>query len=261
MDMIKWIELAKTIVFQENEEFRYMALLMACMIYIFCVEKTQVMKRILWLCCCVGILFFVPPLIKWAVPLFGETGYEKALLLIPANLVIAYTVVDIYAKTEGKKQKAVWCVFCTLMLLLSGKYAYAGSFTSGVFDNAYYIKEPYAEVQSLVPLADGNLILPCDIEIGQLLRRIDGRYKLLYGKNIENGSYSENVQKIYEDFGQEMIPLDDLLTRAEAEGVTHIILYKWGEYDVPLGNLAEEGRISVWAESPNYYVFVLNANQ
>lgn len=260
MSIIELINLAHKTFIACSEEFRYMALLLASLVYIYCVGKNKTVRRMSYIGMGAIVLFFFPPLIKWGISCFSEYGYET-LLLIPANILIAYTVVSVYNEAKERRQKGMWALFCCIMLLLSGKYAYSQIYAAGLLENNYYVNSEYMDVCSVIPLEEGNLILPCDTMIGQTLRRIDGRYQLLYGQDIETCAYSDTIQRIHDDLKSDLIPIEKVISLAEREGVTHVVLYKWSQYDTPLGNFVDSGRLRMWADADNYWVFIVSANK
>ena len=64
---------------------------------------------------------------------------------------------------------------------------------------------------------------------------------MLYGSDIGINNYDENIGKIYELFEEDVIPIEEVLSLASEEEVTHIVLYKWADYETPLGELLEKG--------------------
>ena len=151
MSIIDLINLAHKTFIACSEEFRYMALLLASLVYIYCVGKNKTVRRMSYIGMGAIVLFFFPPLIKWGISCFSEYGYET-LLLIPANILIAYTVVSVYNEAKERRQKGMWAFFCCIMLLLSGKYAYSQIYAAGLLENNYYVNSEYMDVCSVIPL-------------------------------------------------------------------------------------------------------------
>lgn len=223
--------------------------------------KNHTAKKLMYLCIGAFVLFFCPPLIKWGISCFSENDYEKALLLIPTNIVIAYAAIAVFEDLKEKKQRKIWICFCCILLLLSGHYAYSEIYAAGLIENSLYVNNEYADVCSRIPLENGNLILPCDEMIGRTLRRIDGRYQLLYGQDIETCTYSSTIKKIHDDLEMDVIPIEEVVSLAETEGVTHIVLYKWSKYETAIEELIESGKIQMWADADNYWVFNVCSNK
>ena len=211
-----------------------------------------------------GILmaFVFPLFVQVGLQDNTDNGYISTLCLMPTIILIAYVTVDVYKNAVEKKQKYIWLGFVLVVTILSGSYAYMKNYKEGLSDNQYYTYDEYVELAGFLPRDSGKLILPCDISVAAALRNIDGNYKVLYGEDMEmdTNSYSENVKEIYRDLQNDVIPVEDILQRAGKENVDYIILYKWIAYETERGSLLDEGKMTMMAETDNYWIFSLKSN-
>ncbi len=244
-----------------SEGSSYMALLLGSLIYLFCVEENSFLRYIVYGSLGIMGLFVFPPIIRFGLLYFGEQRYIKMLLVIPSGILISYAAVQNYGKLPDGKQKRIWISICVLLLLLSGRYVYLRMYSNGLIQNKYYVSDEEAKICSTVSLDTSNKILVCNKEIARAFRRINGNYQLLYGSDIGINNYDENIGKIYELFEEDVIPIEEVLSLASEEEVTHIVLYKWADYETPLGELLEKGCLFMIGETESYWSFSLNMDQ
>lgn len=257
MDIIELFEYAHRALISCSDNFRYMALFLGSLLYLYVTERNK-LSQILVYGSFLAITFFVfPPVIRIGILFFPEEEYVKVLRIMPTLIVIAYVSIKYFFELENKKQRYIWVFVCIMLLLLSGKCTYFKVFSTDLVQNKYYTDNEYLEICSTVPLKRENKILVCNTELAKAIRRVSGESRLVYGSDIETGNYTNEVKDLYNYLKQDNVSLEPVLELAVAEGTTHIILYKWKDYEGTLEDLLDSGKLSMHGETENYWSFAI----
>ena len=257
MNFIGLIEYAHRTFVGCSDSFRYMALLIGSAIYIYIKDKRKLPQTLVLGSFLIIMLFAFPPVIQIGHCFWGEEGYVNVLKLMPTLLLIGYAALKHFFELGNRKQRSIWVCVCILLLLLSGKYTYFKVFSTEIIQNKYYIDDEYMEICSTIPLRKETKILSCNTELAKAIRRIDGESRLVYGSDIETGNYSNEVKDLYNYLKQDSISLHIVMELAIAEGTTHVILYKWKDYEGTLEELLDLGKLSMHGETENYWSFAI----
>lgn len=255
MDIIELFEYAHRVFISCSDSFRYMALFFGAMLYICVIEKNKLAKVLTYGSLLLMALFVFPPIVGIGIWFFPEEEYVNVLRLMPTLILIAYVFVKHFFELESSKQKTIWICFCILLLLLSGKCTYFRVFSTGIAQNKYYVNDEYMEICSTIPLEKENKILVCNTDLAKAVRRISGESRLVYGADIEKGNYTKEVKQLYNYLDQDNVPLKAVMELAVAEGATHVILYKWKNYEDALENLLNTGQLRMLGETESYWSF------
>lgn len=255
MNFINLYEYAHRVFISCSDNFQYMALFLGAMLYVCVTEKSKLVKILTYGSLLFMVLFAFPPIVKICIWFFPEGECVNILRLLPTLMLIAYVFVKHFFELESRKNKTIWMCFCILLLLLSGKCEYFQVFSTEIAQNKYYVKDEYLEICSTIPLKKESKILVCDIELAKALRRISGESRLVYGADIEKGEYIREVKQLYNFLEQDNVPLEAVMELAIAEGTTHIILYKWKNYEDALENVLDRGELRMLGETESYWSF------
>lgn len=261
MGLLEQFTFIRNVFWDYNDKFQYMGLGIGALIYLYCThEQKDAIRRAV----CISMLFFfvfvLPPFIAIGRSILGDRNFPQLFLILPFVFLIPYAAISFGEKLKEKKKKGLWIVLCIIFVLLAGDgMGESKTFSLRKKDNVYNVTEEQLEVCNVLRFADENeIVLGADLDIIKAIRRINRQIAVIYGADIENGGYEEEVVKLYAYMEDEIIPLELVLQTAEELGVRYLVWNKWADSSVPIGTFVDENVIQLIGETDNYFVIKLS---
>lgn len=194
----------------------------AAMVYLFVKEEDKG-KRILFLYVPVILLllFFNPLFIKVIYGFVGEEVYYRVLWLLPVTIVLAYTILRIYGKLQGR-QRNIFLWICVFLIFLSGSCIYTDRQFSKA-DNLYHIPGEVKEVCDAIEVEGREVMAAFPSEMILYVRQYSPLICMPYGREVLVDRWNLG-NDLYAVMDAETVDAKELATLAKQYNCHYVIL-------------------------------------
>ncbi|MBQ7792737.1 MAG: hypothetical protein IJ367_04540 [Clostridia bacterium] len=156
---------------------------LVCMIYLFLKEEDKG-RRILFLYVPVImlLLFFNPIFMRVIYGFIGSEIYYRILWLIPITVVIAYTVVSVYGKLQGKKA-IVFLGVAAVLTITSGSCIYQNQFFYKA-ENIYHMPQAVVNICDQIEVEGREVMAVFPQELVPFVRQYSPVVCMPYGREM-----------------------------------------------------------------------------
>lgn len=157
-----------------------------CLLYLLFREKDKG-KRVLFLYtpAILFVLFFNPIFARIVYAVVDEEIYYRILWLMPVTIVIAYTIVNIYAQLKGKKAY-VFLGVSIVLVIISGSCIYKNPVFSKA-DNLYHIPQEVVEICDCIEVEGREVMAVFPQEMLAFVRQYSATVCMPYGREVLMG--------------------------------------------------------------------------
>lgn len=191
-----------------SESFRYMGLLIGCLVYLFCMEGKAKVRFLVYISMGILVLFQLPFFTGAVLHAVPQEEYVDLMWLLPSAFLIAYAAVRHFFAQKDRKGKVVWAAVCIVLLLLTGWYAGIKPENWDQINKEYYVNQEMMDICSLVPADQESLVVVYEEELGRTLRSLSGEIRVMYAEiSVEQVEYDPEATHLIlnrESLGAEM---------------------------------------------------------
>ncbi len=195
---------------------------LVCLLYLFFQEKDKG-KRVLFLYmpAILFVLFFNPSFAWFVYAVVGEEIYYRLLWLMPVTIVIAYTIVKIYAQLKGRKSY-VFLGVSILLVIISGSCIYKNPAFSKA-DNLYHMPQEVVEICDSIEVDGREVIAVFPQELISFVRQYSSMVCMPYGREVLVERWGQQ-NDFYEAMESEMINAEVLSGYAKQNNCQYVIV-------------------------------------
>lgn len=287
MEMLKNVRLINELFWEYSNNFQYMGLLLAAVIYLYCVQKDNLRGRRM---ASFTMLFFIllafPPFVWLAELVLGSADLIRLIWIVPSVFIISYAAVLYGSRLQKVIWKLVFGAVCILLVVLAGDTLDEGGvFQKNEYENLYQVSEENLEVCRILEGAGPNTVaLGANVEQIHAIRRVNAQMSVIYGSDMrslllpdttqtsqgsldeseysgrtveeqmEEMKYDEEHLRLFAYMQSDPIPLELVIQSAQEFGVNCIVFDKNREYSTPVNALVEGGEGEILGETDNYWI-------
>ncbi len=226
------------------------ALFLVALVYLFLCEKDK-NKRILFVYTpvIVMLLFFNPLFYRIFYEILGSEIYFRIIWLLPLAVVVAYAVVHICVRLQGKVRTG-FALICAVVLILSGKLVYSSSLYSPA-ENSYHVPQKVVDICDAIEVEGREVMAAFPTEFLLYVRQYSPAVCMPYGRTVLMGYYDDFHGLIMSD----EIQVEELAQMAKASKCHYVIL---PEETVLIGDM-EAFDYEVFDRMHGYVIYVDNS--
>ncbi|MBE5883477.1 MAG: hypothetical protein E7291_03490 [Lachnospiraceae bacterium] len=218
----------------------------AAVIYLLLYEKRKPVRILLvYVPILVLLIFFNPLFYRFFSFMVEDEIYFRLGWLLPVTVVLAYTVIVIYQKMQGKKQ-LVFALVAAIVLIVSGKLVYSSQLYSRA-ENPYHVPQKVVDICDAIELEGREVMAAFPGEFLLYVRQYSPFVCMPYGREVIMGQYNE----LYTLMMSDEIDVERLATLAKQYLCHYIIL---PEDKLLLGDM-EEYSYEVFANMHGYVIY------
>lgn len=193
---------------------------LVALIYLFLQEKRRP-RRILfvYMPVIVLLLFFNPLFAGLFNLLVGEQIYFRIVWILPVIVTIAYCVVIICERLNGKKAMLFMAV-CLALTVVSGKLVYSSPLYSRA-ENVYHMPDSVVHICDAIKVPGQEVMAAFPIELLQYVRQYSPYVCMPYGRLVLMGYYDELCTAMNSD----VVELETLVPIAR-EARCHYLIFR-----------------------------------
>lgn len=290
MEMLKNVRLINELFWEYSNNFQYMGLLLAAVIYLYCVQKDNLRGRRM---ASFTMLFFIlsafPPFVWLAELVLGSADLIRLIWIAPSVFVISYAAVLYGSRLQKVIWKLVFGAACILLVVLAGDTLDEGGvLQKNEYENIYQVSEENLEVCRILEGAGPDaVVLGANVEQIHAIRRVNAQTSVIYGSDMrslllpdttqtsrdsldeseysgrtveeqmEEMKYDEERLRLFAYMQSNPVTLELVIQSAQEFGVNCIVFDKNREYSTPVSVLVEDGDGEILGETENYWVIRL----
>ena len=215
----------------ENEYFRsYMGTgliviwFLLSLVYLLVTEKRKPVRILFGYVPVILLLAFLNPLLARLIyDYIGDEIYYRILWLVPITVVIAFAVVKIYDRLQGKV-KIVFAAATAALVMVSGSFIYQNPYFHKA-ENLYHVPQSVVDICDAIEVKGREVKAVFPVELLQYVRQYSPVVVMPYGREItvERWNYpTENA--LYETMEAEQIDAAKLAELVRVEWCAYIVL-------------------------------------
>ena len=135
------------------------------------------------------LLFFNPLFFELFTKSLGGDIYYRMIWLLPVTITLAYTVVSVCTKLQGKMRIAFGCA-AMVLTVISGSYVYGGHIVSKA-ENIHHVPREVAEICDLIEEPGMEVMAVFPREMLHFVRQYTARICMPYGREVLVDRFSE----------------------------------------------------------------------
>ncbi|MBE5867404.1 MAG: hypothetical protein E7293_00370 [Lachnospiraceae bacterium] len=226
------------------------ALFLVALVYLFLCEKDK-NKRILFVYTpvIVLLLFFNPLFYRIFYEILGSEIYFRIIWLLPLAVVVAYAVVHMCVRLQGKVRTG-FALICAVVLILSGKLVYSSPLYSPA-ENTYHVPQKVVDICDAIEVEGREVMAAFPTEFLLYVRQYTQGVCMPYGRTVLMGYYDDFHGLIM----SEEIQVEELAQMAKASKCHYVIL---PEKTVLIGDM-EAFDYEVFDSMHGYVIYVDNS--
>ena len=222
-------------------------------IFIIWIKGNEIQKR---LCVYFPILLLIfvynPLLTKIYVKVVTSATYWRLYWLLPIELSIAISSVIIYNNLLYKKDKIIYLLFVTSLIVISGKYAYTKEMGFSKFENFEKIPKYIIDETHYISESSNKkvkVVAPSEPWESCMMRQYSTNILLMHSRNMmSSNGYNELYNKLYYSEGNEY-DLKNIELMFNKFSIDYIIIPKNKQL-----NLQENEYLKVCTENEKNYI-------
>jgi len=154
-----------------------------CLVYLFLKEKDKG-RRVLFLYAplVLTVLFFNPLFIRVIYGIIGEEIYYRILWLLPVTIVIAYTIIKIYAQLDGKKAYGFLGVAALVIMVSGGCIYFNPAFERA--ENVYHMPQEVVDICDAIEVEGREVMAAFPEEMIVYVRQYSAKVCMPYGREV-----------------------------------------------------------------------------
>lgn len=199
-------------------------LYLAATLYLFLVEKRKPFRIMFVYVPFIILLLFYNPLVTWIVSehIDGEI-YYRILWLLPVTVVLAFTIVDIYGKLQGKK-KGIFAVAAVCVIAISGSYVYLDPLYSEA-ENMYHVPQSVVDICDMIEVEGREVMAVFPEELLIYVRQYSPVVCMPYGREVtvDRWNFTQG-NRLYKAMEADRIKAEKLAELAREKLCAYIIL-------------------------------------
>lgn len=211
----------------------FFALFITALVYLFCQgRKKEEIHGFMWISMILILLFCFPFFMQISISKYiNSEDYFRILQFAPIVPVLSYVFVNHFEEQNNRRGKIIWIFFIIFLLCCAGNPVYI---QTDWYEDGYSAKNPNLEEQieicEFLYGYDSDAVVVVRKEFLPLIRQVSGGIKLIYGYDIQEGGYSEEIEKLFKLMQSENEgDLEQLVQGARAQGAEYLIMDRWWE--------------------------------
>lgn len=192
--------------------------------YLFFTEKRKHIRILfLYVPIILLLLFFNPLFAKIVYRFMGDEVYYRILWLLPVTIVIAYTIINIYTKLEGKIRLA-WLCIASILIILSGSFIYQNTYFKKA-ENLYHVPQAVVDICKAIEFEGREVMAAFPAELMQYVRQYSPVVCMPYGREMLVERWQQE-NELYKAMQAEKIDVTELVPLAKEKGCHYLIFSK-----------------------------------
>lgn len=195
---------------------------LGALLYLFFQEKRKPMRiMFLYVPVLLLLLFFNPLFASLVYGVVGDEIYYRILWLLPMTVTIAYAVVLLWGRLQGKK-KSVFLAAAAVLVMVSGKFIYSNPYFSRA-ENIYHVPQSVVDICASIEVEGREVKAVFPKELLQYVRQYSAVVCMPYGREVLVDRWSQS-HELYDLMEQEEINAEKLAAVCREYSVVYIIL-------------------------------------